>query len=143
MKHKQSVSQTYIERDRKVLPELVRQAKRKATYPTSGNKLFQIAAELPTDKFYIGDDAACDYIRKRFIRKIHPVFVSPYKQRLYDALYDEVVKMMKMEKYKNMGLKDITLLALGHQAPCVGLTPYIIRVHIWRLHKHINHKNHE
>jgi hypothetical protein len=139
MKHQKSVTQTYIERDRKVLPELIRRAKHQASYPTSANKLYHIAAELPTDKFYIGDDAACEYIRKRFLHQVHPKFISPYKQRLFDALYDEVVKMKESEKYRSMGLKDVTLLALGHQAPCVGLTPYIIGLKIFRQRKHAHH----
>ena len=94
MKHKDSVSQIYIERD-KFLPRLLRQAKLVATYPTSMKKLYEIAANLPADKFYISDDAACEYMRKRCLHNITPQFISPYKQRLFDALYDEVIKMMK------------------------------------------------
>lgn len=125
MKHKKSVSVAYIERDSRMIPELVRRAKRIAPYPTSMKNIYHIAAELPTDKFYIGDDAACDYIRKR-IQNITPKFLSPYKQKLFEALYEEVTYMMKSEKYQKMGLKSTTLLALARPAPCVGLTPYIL-----------------
>lgn len=123
MKHKGSVSQTYIERDHRVLPDLVRRAKHLTTYPTTSKKLFRIAAELPTDKFYITDDAAFEYIYKRHLHNVIPHFVNPFKKKLYEALYEEVLKMMKKEAYCNMGLKYVTLLALDRPAPCVGLTP--------------------
>lgn len=143
MKHLKSITQTYIERDRKVLPELIRRAKHLATYPTSAKKLYHIAAELPTDKFYISDDAACEYIRKRFFHNIQPKFISPFKQRLFDALYHEVSEMLRQEKYSKMGLKNVTILALERPAPCVGLTPYIIGLRYRKLHKQNNHKKHE
>lgn len=140
MKHKESVSQTYIERDRIVLPDLIRRAKHIATYPTTMKKLYHIAAELPTDKFYISDDAAYDYIRKRLFHHITPTFISPFKQRLFEALYEEVTKMLQYEKYQQMGWKSTTILALGRPAPCVGLTPYIIGLRLRKLHRHNNHK---
>lgn len=126
MKHKGAVSQTYIERDYHVLPDLLRRAKHIATYPTTSKELLKIAADLPTEKFYITDDAAFIYIYKRHLHGIHPHFSSPYKKKLFDALYEEVLKMMKSEKYSNMTLKHITLLALSHPAPCVGLRPRAI-----------------
>lgn len=142
MKHKKSVSQTYIERDRKVLPDLMRKAKHLATYPTTMSKLCRIAAELPTDRFYISDDAAFAYVRKRFYHGIEPKFISPFKQRLFEALYEEVLEMMSHEKYRKMGLKSTIILALEHKAPCVGLTPYIIGLRILNQHRH-KHQNHE
>ena len=123
MKHRGAVSQTYIERDNRVLPDLIRRAKHIATYPTSSKKLLHIAAELPTDKFYIADDAALHYIYKRHLHNIRPHFINPYKERLYNALYQEVVEMMKREDYCRLGLKTVTILALSRPAPCVGMTP--------------------
>ncbi len=124
MKHKGSVSQTYLARDKKVLPELICQAKHLATYPISTMKLYHIAANLPTDKFYIADDAAYFYILKRVLNNINVTFKNSYKQRLYEAFYQEVTKMMKESKYATMSLKDISLLALDRPAPCVGLAPW-------------------
>lgn len=121
-----AITQVYIERDRDVLPKLVRQAMLSSSYPIRMPDVYMMAADLPVDKFYIGDYAACDYMRKRFLHKKTPKFVNPYKNRLFDALYEEVIRMMRCEKYKGMGLKNITLLALDHQAPCVGLTPTVI-----------------
>lgn len=140
MKHKESVTQVYIRRDTVVLPYLIRQAKLLATCPVSAKKVYQIAAELPVDRFYIGDDAACNYIRKRIYYGETPQFISPYKQKLFDALYDEVMKMRDTERYGEMSLKDVTILALSHKAPCVGLTPYIIGVRERRQKRRHKHK---
>lgn len=140
MKHRACVSQTYIERDRVTLPLLLRKAKHLATYPTTMTKLYHIVADLPTEKFYISDDAACEYMRKRLLHNIKPKFFSPYKQRLFDALYDEVIKMLQIKKYQDMGWKNTTILALGRPAPCVGLTPYIIGLRIRKLHKNKRHE---
>lgn len=136
------MSQIYIERDKKILPDLVRRAKHLATYPVSMNKLYHIAAELPVDKFYISDDAAYEYMRKRILSGVRPSFNSPYKQKLFDALYQEVTNMLNCEKYREMGWKHTTMLALSHPAPCVGLTPYIIGATIRKRNRH-NHKRHE
>jgi hypothetical protein len=140
MKHKGSVSQTYIERDHRVLPDLIRRAKHLATYPTTSKKLFRIAAELPTEKFYITDDAAIVYVSKRHIHNITPQFANPFKKRLFDALYEEVVKMMKCEEYSKMGLKYVTLLALSRPAPCVGLAPRGIENRISKIRCKKNHE---
>lgn len=138
-----SVTQSFLERDSRVLPELMRQARKIATYPTSAKKLYQIAADLPTDKFYIGDDAAFQYMRKRLFHNVRQKFLSPYKQRLFDALHEEVTAMLKQEKYQNMSLKSVIIIALNHPAPCVGLTPNIIARTFIRHHKHKKNKKHE
>lgn len=132
MKHKKSISQTYIDRNRKVLPELVRRAKHIATYPTTMKQLCHIAAELPTDRFYISDDAAYEYIRQRVLKNKKQKFRHVFRQQLFDALYEQVLKLKRMEKYKDMDWKNVTILALAQPAPCVGLTPYIIHKILWK-----------
>lgn len=127
MKHKNSVSQIYIERNRKALPAIIRRAKHLATYPTTMKKIYHIAAELPTDRFYISDDAAYDYIRKRLLHNMKPKFVNPFKQRLFESLYEEVTQMMEMEKYQKMGWRNTTILALSKPAPCIGIPPETIK----------------
>lgn len=143
MKHKDAISQTYLERDRRALPELIRRAKNMCSWPTTMNKLYEIAAELPTDKFYICDVAACRYVSKRILHKKKKNFSNPFKQRLFEALYDEVEEMMKKEKYKKLGYITTTIMALGHPAPCIGLTPYVIGVILRRTQKYNKHKRHE
>jgi len=126
MKHKNSISQTYIKRDKEAIPKLFRRAKEIAEYPTTTKRLFEIVADLPTQQFYVADDAAMSYIRKRVMHGEHKKFRNPYKQRLFDALYEEVISMLKEEKYKAMGLKNTVICALSRPAPCIGLTPFVI-----------------
>jgi hypothetical protein len=127
MKHKGSISITYKKRDRVVLPRLIRQARHLATYPTTTKQLLVIAANLPTDRFYISDDAAYAYVSRRYMHNDTPQLSNKYKTILFEALYEEVMKMMKEEKYKTMSLKNITILALSRPAPCVGLSPGTIK----------------
>lgn len=124
MKHKNSISQAFVKRNNDVIPRLLRRAKEVAEYPTTTKRLFEIVAELPTEQYFITDDAAISYIRKRFLHGVHTKYMNPYKQRLFDALYSEVERMMKDEKYKAMGLKNTVICALTHKAPCLGLTPF-------------------
>lgn len=123
MKHRGSISQTYLKRDNEVIPELYRRAKAMAEYPTTTMRIFEIAASLPVDMFYIADDAAMSYIRTRIYDKKHPTFLSPYKQKLFDALYELVTEMMAQPYYQNLGLTSTVIIALTKPAPCVGLTP--------------------
>lgn len=126
MKHKGSISQTYLERDRLIIPDLVRQAKHIVEYPTSLDKIFQVAATLPVNMFYIADDSAIDYVRIRQRGKDRR-FKNSYKQQLYNSFYEEFDKLMQHTKYKNLCLKDLVIIALTHPAPCVGLAPNGIR----------------
>lgn len=126
MKHKHSVSHAYKKRNTVEIPNLYRRAKQLAVYPTTTQELFRIAAELPVDQFYIPDDAALRYVRSRWIHGANKEFLSPYKKRNFEALYDTVCKMMQEEKYRALGLATTTIIALSRPAPCVGLTPFLI-----------------
>ena len=135
MKHKGSISQIYITRDKVAVPCLYREAKTVAEYPTTFEKLFEIAAELPVQQFYLSDDAAIRYIRRRMYRNHKTDHMSPYKRRLFESLYDIVCDMMKQEKYRRMGLAGTTVVALMRPAPCIGLTPKVIRQKYLELRK--------
>ena len=126
MKHKGSISQAYLERDRRIIPDLVRQAKNIVSYPTDLNTIFKVAATLPVRMFYIADDPAIDYVRCRRDGR-QKQFSNPYKQQLYDALYNEVEKMLEQSKYREMSLRDVVIIAMTNTAPCIGLAPTGIR----------------
>lgn len=126
MKHCGSISQTYRKRDRMAVLDVYRRAKALAEYPTTTKKLFEIAARLPVSQFYISDDSALLYVRNRMFRGIRPSLMNPYKQKLFEALYDLVCSMMKEEKYSSQGLASTTIIALSRPAPCIGLTPTVI-----------------
>lgn len=131
MKHKNSVTQTYIKRDRDVLPMLFRQAVAAATFPTTMRKLCTIAATLPTPFFCISDDAALDYTRKRYLNGIEKKFKSPYKQRLYNAFWEKFCEIKN--ECPQMSLQSAVFRALSCPAPCVGLTPWIIQFKVSRI----------
>ena len=126
MKHKGSISQSYIERDKLVIPDLVRQAKHIVDYPTSLDKIFRVAATIPVKAFYIADDSAIDYVRRRQ-NGICRSFANPYKEQLYESFYQEVCRLRQNIRYKNTSLKDLVIIALTHPAPCIGLAPTGIR----------------
>lgn len=126
MKKRGDISQDYIYRDRVVLPELIRQARNIVEYPTTEEKIYQTAANLPTKRFYMSDDSATALIRSHIQNGIRPRFISLYKQRLYDALYEEVTRMLSESRYQGMSIGEVTTIALTHPAPCIGLTPKVI-----------------
>lgn len=126
MKKQGDISQDYIYRDRVVLPDLIRQARRIVSYPTTAGKIYQTAASLPVKRFYMSDDAAIALVRRHVIRGVRPKFISSYKQRLYDALFEEVSRIRSDTRYDSMDIGTITAIALTRPAPCVGLTPNVI-----------------
>lgn len=140
MKHRGSLSQTYITRNEKVIPDLYRRAKALTEYPTTRSRLLEIAVSLPVDRFYIADDAAMFYIRNRIYNNIRQTFKTPYKQRLFDALYDEVKRMLELERYRNMSLASVIVIALSRPAPCIGLSPDALYL-LYR--KHCRHRRKE
>ena len=122
MKHKGSISQTYLKRDEVILPMLLRKARNMASWPTTMQQLCCIAASLPTPFFCIADDAALDYVRKRHLHGIVKTFRTAYRQRLYEASPE-------------MGLQNCVWKALARPAPCVGLEPRIIQRKISHINK--------
>lgn len=127
MKHKGSISQTYIRRDNEVIPSLYSRAADVAEYPINVEGLFEIAANLPVRQFYISDDAAIAYIRGRVLNNRDIRFKSPYKQKVFEALYDIVIELMNSEKHHGKDIPTVTLLALTRPAPCIGLSPQVIK----------------
>lgn len=133
MKHKGSISRTYLKRDAVILPMLLRQARNLASWPTTMQQLCCIAASLPTPYFCIADDAALDYVRKRHLHGIVKTFRTTYRQRLYEAFWLEFVAVY--ESSPEIGLQNCVWRALASPAPCVGLEPRIIQRKISRINK--------
>jgi hypothetical protein len=135
MKHKCSVTEVYIRRDRVILPKLYSEAKKVATYPTTMKKLCQIVSRLETPYYCISDDAALDYVRKRKLHGIKKTYATKYKQKLFEALYDEFEMLASQDSYKDKGLQTIVIAALERKAPCIGLTPWIIQYKLSKIQK--------
>jgi hypothetical protein len=128
MKHKGSISQTYLTRDAQILPMLYRQACEIAEWPTTMRQLCCLAASLPTPFFCIADDAALHYVRRRLFHGVVKSFRSPFKQRLYDAFWREFHAIYL--GHPDISLQDCVWRALALPAPCVGLTPWVIQFKI-------------
>lgn len=121
-RHKGSISQINVERDR-MAAVLYREAKRIASWPTSTMRLCEIAANMPTKEFYISEEFAVRYVRKRIYAGVAQSFTNKFKQKLYEALFDRVVELRKREKYREASLPAVVQAAIMTPAPCLGLTP--------------------
>ena len=124
MRHKGSISQVNIERDRMV-PHLFRKAKSLVAWPTKMSVICELVAAMPVPEYFISSDTAIDYIRRRYGGKEVRMFQSQYKQLLYDALYDRFLELMEIYRGKR-SIPYIVQLALASPAPCPGLSPWQI-----------------
>lgn len=121
-RHKGSISQVNVERDR-MAAVLYKEAKRVASWPTNTMRLCEIAAGMPTTEFYISEEFAVRYVRKRIYAGVVQSFTNKYKQKLYEALFDRVLELRKQDKYREASLPVIVQAAIMTPAPCLGLTP--------------------
>lgn len=124
MRHKGSVSQVNIERDR-LVPALFRKAKGLVQWPTRMMAICEYVALMPAPEFFISSDTAVVYIRRRYCQNIQKPFQSRYKQMLYDALYERFVELMETPGMK-LSIPAAVLRALESPAPCCGLSPWQI-----------------
>lgn len=125
MKHRGSINQFNIERDRELL-DLYRQAMAMAKYPTTMYELCKRTAKLPASCHYISDFYAYLYIRRRITGNVKH-FKRREQRILYESLYDIVTELMKKDKYQNYSLARLVDIALAMPAPCIGLSPRTIQ----------------
>ena len=109
-----------------MIPVLFRKAKRIAEWPTKKMRLCEMVADMPVPQFYISEEAAASVVGKRFYQGVYTTFQNPYRQRLYDALYEKVVQLKDTDRFRNASLLSIVSHALQQPAPCIGLTPISI-----------------
>ena len=124
-RYKGAVSQINQERD-KMVHTLYKKAKGMVQWPTRIATICELVAMLPTPKFFISFDTAVVYIRRRYYYGTHISFLSKHKQLLYDALYARFKELRDNISYKNKSLPGLVLMALESQAPCIGISPYLI-----------------
>ena len=125
MKHRGSINQFNIERDRELLV-LYRKARATAKYPTTMYELCERTAKLPASCHYISDFYAYLYIRRRMAGE-RKHFKRREQRILYESLYDIVTELLTKEKYKNHSLSRLVDIALAMPAPCIGLSPRTIQ----------------
>lgn len=122
MKHKGSISQINVARNR-MAERLFHKAKRIASWPTNTMRLCEMAALMPVEEFYLPEENALTYVRRRVLRGDTMKFTNKYKQQLYDALFERVKELWKREKYSNASIPVVVAAALSTPAPCLGLSP--------------------
>ncbi len=121
MKHKNSVTQVNIERDREIVT-LYNRAKAIAGSPTTTHRICQIAANLPASQFYISDYWALRYIKDRCKGKRRR-FRNRRKQTLYNALYDTYRNLSRRHEYVSLPMESVVDIALSQPAPFIGISP--------------------
>ncbi len=126
MKHRGSINQFNIERDRELIA-LYRQARATAKYPTTMYELCERTAKLPASCHYISDFYAYLYVRKRLTTGAKKHFKRKEQRILYESLYNIVTVLLQQEKYKNHSLSRVVDIALAMPAPCIGLSPRTIQ----------------
>ena len=133
MRHKGSVSQVNIERDREVL-RVYRKAQGIVGTPATVLRICQIAANLPASKFYISDFWAYRYVHNRLKGK-QRTFRDKRKQTLYNALFSTYRRLAAKKEYQGCSVESIVYSALEQPAPFLGLSPRTIHAIIRKKHK--------
>lgn len=133
-RHKGSISHTNLQRDKVVL-DLFRKAKSRVSWPADTMTICEAAASLPVDRFYISQDAAVCYVRRRYYHDKVTVYRSHYRQQLYEALYDAFTIAVGRPENRYRPLPDIVINILQSPAPCLGLAPFQIYLAVLRLKK--------
>lgn len=120
MKHKNSISQVNIERDRELL-RMFRVAKKNVPWPTSVNKLCDYVIRMPASRFYISEEMAVRYVRKRMNGRQRP-FRNHRKCALYEAFYREFLLVKSHPDNADLPLFVLVYRALQRPAPFIGVS---------------------
>lgn len=124
MRHKNSISQINIERDKEIVT-LYKKAQALAGAPATIDRICQIAANLPASKFYLSDYWAYRYIRDR-LAGTTKYFKDHRKQTLYNALYDSYKRQARKRENADKSIETLVDIALEQPAPFIGLAPVTI-----------------
>lgn len=125
MRHKKSISQINIERDKEV-KRLYRQAQAIAGCPATIERICHIMANLPCNRFYLSDYWAVRYVKNRRNGKAKK-FNNPRKQILYNAFYNTFMQLARDARYKNKDVETVVYAALMKPAPIIGLSPNFLK----------------
>ena len=107
---------------------LYRKALDVVEYPTTTDKICEVVSSLPTSCYYISDTSAFRYVSQR-LKGVVPNFdkASYRKKQLYEALYDEFLRIREQYKGESLCIYKLVDIALEQPAPCLGLSPRTIR----------------
>ncbi len=130
MRHKNSISQVNLERDKEI-SLLYKTAQALAGYPATVERVCQITANLPASKFYISDTYALKYVKDRLNGKRRK-FKHSRKQVLYDALWNAFLSIRKKRGNESLSIERLVDMALETRAPIIGVSPSVIMNQILR-----------
>ncbi|MBR5689819.1 MAG: hypothetical protein IKX17_05185 [Prevotella sp.] len=128
MRHKNSISQVNVERDKEII-KLYKAAQSLAGSPTTIDRICQIAANLPATKFYISDYWAYRYVRER-LNGNTKFFKDHRKRTLYNALYDTFKRQLHRKENQGKSIESIVYISLEQPAPFIGLAPVTLHKYI-------------
>ena len=74
-------------------------------------------------------------MRRRYYNDKTKIFRSPYKQRLYDALYEKFIEIVSRPENNGRSLPELVLKVLQQPAPCLGLAPFQLYMAVLRQKK--------
>lgn len=127
MKHKHSITQINIDRDREMLL-LYHRAKRLVQWPTTTAKICEYVSKMPTSCYYLSDMAAYRYVSNRLKGKV-PKFgiYQQMKQRLCEAFFIDFLDVRSKDVNKDKSLIYLVIITLERPGPNLGLTPRYIQ----------------
>lgn len=110
---------------------LFRKAKRMVEYPTTMAKICDYIAKMPTSCYYLADSTAYRYVCKR-IKGEKPKFgkYQDMKEKLFEAFYQDFLRLRQMEQYKEYNTKHLVYVCLDLPAPNIGMAPRYIQMKI-------------
>ena len=120
MRHKNSISQINLERDKEIRA-LYKKARELAGYHATVERICQIMVNLPTSKFYISDTYALKYVKDRMngnVRKLK----WKNKQILYNAFWNVFLSLKKKRENEGLSIERLVDMALETQAPIIGVS---------------------
>lgn len=110
---------------------LFRKAKRMVEYPTTMAKICDYIAKMPASCYYLADSTAYRYVCKRINGK-KPKFgkYQAMKEKLFEAFYQDFLRLRQMEQYKEYNTKHLVYVCLDLPAPNIGMAPRYIQMKI-------------
>lgn len=140
MRHKGSISQVNLERNKELL-RLYKTAQGIVGSPATVNRVCQIMANLPTKKFYLSETYALKYIKDRINGKKRK-FRHENKQILYNALWTSFLRIQGKKGNEGLSIERLVDITLETPAPIIGLSPTYITNFILRKHLNIRQYSH-
>lgn len=140
MRHKGSISQVNLERNKELM-RLYNKAQGIAGFPATVMRICQIMANLPAKKFYLSEAYALKYIKDRMKGKKR-IFNHENKRVLYNALWSSFMRVKNKKGNENLSIERLVYITLETPAPTIGLSPEYIMNHVLRYKLNVRQYSH-